>query len=125
MIIRNEILEKVQAEGLAILKLHEKLNELNIEHDFVDRKAESIKLAESKKEIGIIKEIKPFDFQIRIKENGNELSLIQCAYSYGITQNLIEVYDFKYEPITISYDIAAVLINKKELDQYIIDLNEK
>lgn len=125
MIIRNEILEKIQAEGLAILKLHEKLNELNIDHDFVDRKAESIKIAKSKKEIGIIKEIKPFDFQIIIKENGNELSLIQCAYSYGITQNLIEVYNFQHEPITISYDIAAVLINKKELNQYIIDLNGK
>ena len=32
---RNKILEKIQAEGLAILKLHEKLNELNINHDFL------------------------------------------------------------------------------------------
>lgn len=122
---RNKILEKIQAEGLAILKLHEKLNELNINHEFFDRKSESIKLAESKKEIEIIKDIKPFDFQIRIKENGNELSLIQCAYSYGITQNLIEVYNFQHEPVILDHEIAAELISKKKLNSYIIAINDK
>lgn len=38
--MRTEILKKIQSEGLAILKLHQKLNELNIEHEFIDRKIE-------------------------------------------------------------------------------------
>lgn len=129
MMIRNEILEKIQAEGLAILKLHKKLCELNIEHDFIDRKSESIKIAKSKKEIEIINEMEPFNFQIIIKENGNKISLIQSSISYGITQNLIEVYNFQHEPIVFGYEIGSEilpeLISKKKLNSFIINANEK
>ena len=41
--MRDELLKRIQAEGLAIIKLHEKLNELNIQHEFIDRKIEKDK----------------------------------------------------------------------------------
>ena len=122
---RNEILKKIQDEGLGILKLHEKLNELNIEHGFIDRKEEQIKMAKEKKAIDVINDICPFDYQIYVEENGNRISLIQSGYSYGITENLIEAYNFQYEPVVLDHEMAAVLINKKELNSYIIAVNEK
>lgn len=123
--MRNEILKKIQSEGLAILKLHEKLNELNIEHEFIDRKEEQIKRTKEKKEIDRINNIYPFDYQIYIEENGNRISLIQSPYSYGITENLIEAYNFMDEPVVLDHEMAAVLINKKKLNSYIIAVNEK
>lgn len=121
--MRNEILKKVQDKGLAILKLHEKLNELNIEHEFIDRKEERIKT--DMKIRNSINDIYLFDYQIYIYENGNRISLIQSIFSYGITKNLIEVYNFIDEPITLGHGFAAVLISKKELNSYIIAINEK
>lgn len=123
--MKKEILKKIQNEGLAILKLHEKLNELNIEHEFFDRKEEQIKRTKEKKEIDRINNIYPFDYQIFLEENGNRMSLIQSPYSYGITKNLIEIYNFQYEPVILDHDMAAVLINKKKLNSYIIAVNEK
>jgi len=118
---RNEILKKIQQEGLAILKLHEKLNELNIEHEFIDRKLE----LEKGKGLDFTNYICLFDYQIYVEENGNRISLIQSGYSYGITENLIEAYDFQYEPVVLDHEMAAVLINKKKLNSYIIAVNEK
>lgn len=123
--MRNEILKKIQSEGLAILKLHEKLNELNIEHEFIDRKEEQIKMAKEKKEIDRINNIYPFDYQIFLEENGNRMSLIQSPYSYGITKNLIEAYNFQHEPVVLDHDMAAALIYGKKLNSYIIAVNEK
>lgn len=123
--MKNKILEKIQDEGLAILKLHEKLNELNINHEFIDRKKEQIKLLKEKKEIDIINDICPFDFQILIEENGNQLSLVQSSFTYGITKNLIEVYNFQNEPVVFDHEIAAELISKRKLNSYIIAINEK
>lgn len=40
--LKNDILRMLQKEGLAIIELHEKLNELNIKHAFVDRKQKQI-----------------------------------------------------------------------------------
>lgn len=122
---RTEILKKIQSEGLAILKLHEKLNELNIEHGFIDRKEEQIKRIKEKKAIDVINEVCPFDYQIYVEENGNKISLIQSPYSYGITKNLIEAYNFQYEPVVLDHEMAAVLISKKKLNSYIIAVNEK
>ena len=122
---RTESLKKIQSEGLAILKLHEKLNELNIEHEFFDRKEEQIKRTKEKKEIDRINNIYPFDYQIFLEENGNRMSLIQSPYSYGITKNLIEAYNFQYEPVVLDHDMAAALIYKKKLNSYIIVVNEK
>lgn len=122
---RTEILKKIQSEGLAILKLHEKLNELNIEHEFIDRKEEQIKMAKEKTAIDTINEIYPFDYQIYIEENGNRMSLIQSPYSYGITKNLIEIYNFQQEPVVLDHEIAAALIYKKKLNSYIIVVNDK
>lgn len=121
--MRNEILKKIQDEGLAILKLHDKLNELNIEHEFIDRKEEQIKMVKEKTAIDTINEIYPFDYQIYAEENGNRISLIQSPYSYGITKNLIEAYNFQYEPVVLDHEMAAVLINKKKLNSYIIAVN--
>lgn len=123
--MRTEILKKIQSEGLAILKLHQKLNELNIEHEFFDRKEEQIKRTKEKKEIDRINNIYPFDYQIFLEENGNRISLIQSPYSYGITKNLIEAYNFQHEPVILDHEMAAVLINKKKLNSYIIAVNEK
>lgn len=122
--MRNEILKKIQSEGLAILKLHDKLNELNIEHEFIDRKEEQIKVLKEK-EIDVINDIFPFDYQIFLEENGNRISLIQSPYSYGITKNLIEVYNFQDEPVILDHDMAAALIYGKKLNSYIIAVNEK
>jgi len=129
--MKNEILKKIQDEGLAILKLHQKLNELNIEHGFFDRKEEQIERSKEKKAIDIIKAIAiindmcPFDYQILIEENGNQLSLVQSPFSYGINQNLIEVYNFQHEPVVLDHEIAAELIEKKKLNSYIIAVNDK
>jgi hypothetical protein len=123
--MRNEILKEIQSKGLSILKLHEKLNELNINHEFIDRKEESIKLGNDKKMSDIINDICLFSYQIFIEENGNKISLIQSPMSYGIRENLIEVYNFNQEPVVLDHEMAAVLINKKELNSYIIAVNEK
>lgn len=117
--MRNEILKKIQSEGLAILKLHEKLNELNVEHEFIDRKLEKDKGLKFKNYIC------PFDYQIYVEENDNKISLIQNGYSYGITKNLIEAYNFQYEPVVLDHEMASVLISKKKLNSYIIAVNEK
>ena len=122
--MRNEILKKIQAEGLAILKLHDKLNELNIEHEFIDRKEEQIKVLKEK-EIDVINDICPFDFQIIIKEDGNEISLVQSPFTYGIIKNLIEVYNFQDEPVILDHDMAAALIYGKKLNSYMVAVNEK
>jgi hypothetical protein len=123
--VRNEILKKIQNEGLAILKLHDKLNELKIDHEFFDRKEEQIKRIKEKKAIDVINDICPFDYQIHIEENGNRISLIQSPYSYRVTENLIEAYNFQDEPITLYHEMAAALIHKKKLNSYIIISNEK
>lgn len=117
--IRDEILKKIQAEGLAILKLHEKLNEINVEHEFIDRKLEKDKGLKFKNYIC------PFDYQIYVEEDDKKISLIQNGFSYGITENLIEAYNFEHEPIILDHEMAAVLINKKKLNSYIIAVNEK
>lgn len=118
---RTEILKKIQQEGLAILKLHEKLNELKIEHEFIDRKLEM----EKGKRLDFTNYICPFDYQIYVEENDNKISLIQSGYSYGITENLIEAYNFQYEPVVLNHETAAALISKKKLNSYIIIINEK
>lgn len=107
------------------MKLHDKLNELNIEHEFIDRKEEQIKMAKEKKAIDVINEICPFDYQIYVEENGNRISLIQSGFSYGITENLIEAYNFQHEPVVLDHEMAAALIHKKKLNSYIIISNEK
>ena len=91
--MRNEILKEIQSKGLSILKLHDKLNELNIEHEFIDRKLEW----EKGKGLDFTNYICPFDYQIYVEENGNRISLIQSGFSYGITENLIEAYNFQHE----------------------------
>lgn len=120
---RTEILKKIQQEGLAILKLHEKLNELNINHEFIDRKEERIE--NDKKMSDIINNLVPFDYQIYVEENGNKISLIQSPYSYEITENLIEAYNFQHEPVVLNFETAVALISKKKLNSYIIIINEK
>lgn len=119
--MRNEFLKKIQSEGLAILKLHEKLNELNIEHEFIDRKLEW----EKGKGLDFTNYICPFDYQIYVGENDNKISLIQSGYSYGITENLIEAYNFQHEPVVLNFETAVALISKKKLNSYIIIINEK
>jgi hypothetical protein len=123
--MRTEILKKIQDEGLAILKLHDKLNELKIDHEFFDRKEEQIKRIKDKKAIDVINDICPFDYQIYIEENGNRISLIQSPYSYGIMENLIEAYNFQDEPIVLHAEAAAELIHKKKLNRFIIIIKEK
>lgn len=117
--MRNEILKKIQDEGLAILKLHDKLKELNIEHEFIDRKIEKDKGLKFKDYICL------FDYQIYVEEDGKRISLIQNGFSYGITENLIEAYNFEHEPVVIDHELAAGLISQKKLNSYIIACYEK
>lgn len=117
--MRNEFLKKIQEKGLAILKLHEKLEELNIEHVFINRKLEK------DNRLDFTNYLCPFDYQIYVEENGNRISLIQSGYSYGITENLIEAYNFQHEPVILDHEMAAELISKKKLNSYIIVYNEK
>ena len=121
--MRNEILKKIQSEGLAILKLHEKLNELSIEHEFIDRKKERLKIEMKIRDI--INDIYLFDYQIYIEENGNRISLVQTPFSYGVTENLIEAYNFQHEPVVLNFETAAAVISKKKLNSYIVIINEK
>lgn len=123
--MRDELLKRIQAEGLAIIKLHEKLNELKIEHEFIDRKEEKIKRIKDKKEIDTINEICPFYYQIYVEEDDKRISLIQNSFSYGITENLIEAYNFEHEPVVLDHELAAGLISKKKLNSYIIACYEK
>jgi hypothetical protein len=122
--MKNEILKKVQDEGLAILKLNERLEQANIEHTFIDRRYERMKRVDQAS-IDFVNEVVPFDFQIFIEENENKISLIQSPFSYGINQNLIEVYNFQNEPVVLEHEMAAVLIVKKMLNSYIIAVNNK
>lgn len=110
--MRDELLKRIQAEGLAIIKLHERLEELNIEHEFIDRKEESINIF-------------PVNYQIYVEEDDKRISLIQNGFSYGITENLIEAYNFEHEPIIIDHELAAGLISQKKLNSYIIACYEK
>lgn len=129
--LKNDILRILQKEGLAIIELHEKLNELNIKHTFVDRKQKQITMI--KKDTGVkreelidtINDITPFDYQILIEENGNRISLIQSLYSYEVTKNMIEVYNFQYEPIVLTCNAAVDLICNKKLNERIIKINEE
>lgn len=123
--IKEKELKKIKEKGLSIIKLHEKLNELKIEHEFIDRKEEQIKVLKEKKEIDVINGICPFDFQILIEENGNTISLVQSQFTYGIKENLIEAYNFQHEPVVLNHEMAAELISKKKLNSYIIIANEK
>ena len=117
--MRDELLKRIQAEGLAIIKLHKRLEELNIEHEFIDRKIEQDKGLKFKNYIC------PFDYQIYVEEDGKRISLIQNGFSYGITENLIEAYNFEHEPIILDHEMAAELISKKKLNSYIIAIYEK
>lgn len=129
--LKNDILRILQKEGLAIIELHEKLNELNIKHTFVDRKQKQITMikkdAELNKEelIDAINDTIPFDYQITLKENGNRISLIQSPYSYGVEKNIIEVYNFQHEPIVLTYNATVDLIRNKKLNERIIKINEE
>lgn len=127
---RTEILKKIQDEGLAILKLHDKLNELNIEHGFIDRNEERIKMIREEKSvvrasIDTTKRVYPFDYQILIEENENKISLVQNPFTYGVTENLIEAYNFQHEPVILDHEMAAALISKKKLNSYIMAVFEK
>jgi hypothetical protein len=122
------LFEKLQKEGFNIIKLHERLEEAQIEHIFVDRRAEQIEMSKVKNEdkvLELVNDMIPFDYQIYIEENGNKISLIQSFFSYGITKNLIEVYNFQHEPVVLDHEMAAVLIRKNKLNSYIIAVNEK
>jgi len=130
--LKNDILRRLQKEGLAIIELHEKLNELNIKHTFVDRKQKQITMIKKedtglKREelINAINDTTPFDYQITLKENGNRISLIQSPYSYGVTNNMIEVYNFQHEPIILTCNAAVDLIRNKKINERIIKINEE
>lgn len=120
---KRKKLENLQKEGLAILKLHEKLEKANIKHEFIDRKNERIQRADHES-IERIKRETPFDYQILIMEGWEKISLIQSRFSYGITQNLIEIYNFNQEPITLWYTDAFKFIKHKCLDEYICYVNK-
>lgn len=115
--------ENLQKEGLAILKLHERLEKENINHIFIDRKYEMMKRVDHE----VIEDIKgkvPFDFQILIEEKGFQILLTQHPFSYGITNNLIEIYNFNQEPITLWHTDAFKFIKHKCLDEFICYINK-
>ena len=124
---RTEILKKIQNEGLAILKLHDKLNELNIEHEFIDKKKQLKKKAKSHEEIENIDKMMPFGYQIKIREKDDsekEILLAQGEFSSGIERNLIEVFNFEDEPIQLTSLLALKLIVNKKLNWFIKEQNK-
>jgi hypothetical protein len=121
------LFEKLQKEGFNIIKLHERLEEAQIEHIFVDRRAEQIEMSKVKNEdkvLELVNDMIPFDYQILIEENGHELSLIQSSYSYGIDNNMIEIWNYSLEPITLNYADAFEFIKHKCLNKYIYLVNK-
>ena len=122
--LQKENLENLQKEGLAILKLHEKLEKANIKHEFIDIKAERAKHIKEDEELYIVNNIYIFDYQILIEEKGHQISLIQSPFSYGIMNNLIEIYNFNQEPITLWYTDAFKFIKHKYLNDYICYANK-
>jgi hypothetical protein len=121
------LFEKYQKEGFNIIKLHERLEEAQIEHIFVDRRAEQIEMSKVKNEdkvLELVNDMIPFDYQILIEENGHELSLIQSSYSYGIDNNMIEIWNYSLEPITLNYADAFEFIKHKCLNKYIYLVNK-
>lgn len=82
-------------------------------------------MVKEKTAIDVINEVCPFDYQILIEEDDTQISLIQSPYSYGITKNLIEAYNFQQEPVLLDHEMAAALLSKKKLNSYIIVVNEK
>ena len=120
---KKDFIKKNQNEDLSIFKLHEKLNELNIEHEFIDRFKEIRNIIDDKKELDNISEFHTFDYQILIEENNEKISLVQSNFSYGITENMIEIYNFVDEPIVLDYKHIAELIRINMLNKYIIAVN--
>jgi hypothetical protein len=121
------LFEKLQKEGFNIIKLHERLEEAQIEHIFVDRRAEQIEMSKVKNEdkvLELVNDMIPFDYQILIEENGHELSLIQSSYSYGIDNNMIEIWNYSLEPITLNYADAFEFLKHKCLNKYIYLVNK-
>jgi hypothetical protein len=121
------LFEKLQKEGFNIIKLHERLEEAQIEHIFVDRRAEQIEMSKVKNEdkvLELVNDMIPFDYQILIEENGHKLSLIQSSYSYGIDNNMIEIWNYSLEPITLNYADAFEFIKHKCLNKYIYLVNK-
>jgi hypothetical protein len=121
------LFDKLQKEGFNIIKLHERLEEAQIEHIFVDRRVEQIEMSKVKNEdkvLELVNDMIPFDYQILIEENGHELSLIQSSYSYGIDNNMIEIWNFSLEPITLNYADAFEFIKHKCLNKYIYLVNK-
>ena len=121
---RKENIENLQKEGLAILKLHEKLEKANIKHEFIDRKEERTKRIKEEEKLYIVNNIYIFDYQILIEEKGHQISLVQSPFSYGIMNNLIEIYNFNQEPITLWYTDAFKFIKHKYLNDYICYANK-
>lgn len=70
-----------------------------------------------------IKRETPFELQILIMEDGKEISLVQSPFSYGIMNNLIEIYNFSQEPITLLHTDAFKFIKHKCLNDYIYFAN--
>ena len=60
-----------------IKKLHEKLNEMGIEHEFGQRLD---------------------GYQIIIRKTNSRVSITEHCFSYGSTRNLVEAWDFASEP---------------------------
>ena len=66
-----------------IKKLHEKLNEMGVEHEFI------------KRHYGY----QIFDkYQIIVEKTNSRVSIIECHGSYGGTKDLLEAYDFVGDP---------------------------
>lgn len=79
----------------AILELHEKLTQENIKHEFIDHS----------------KDIYPRGYQIIISKNGIEIiSFVQNCMSYGVSNDLIEAWNYKDDPVTLTCDQALFFI---------------
>ena len=79
----------------AILELHEKLTQKNITHEFIDHR----------------KDRYPGGYQIIVYKDGIELmSFVQNYMSYGFNNNLIEAWNYKEDPVTLTSDQALFFI---------------
>lgn len=97
---KEKNLKKIKEQGLSIIKLHEMLKEAGIKHDFIDNERNSFII----------------DYQILMNNEKINISMIQCDFSYGISRNEIEIYDFCHEPVTSTAENIFYLLKDNSLN---------
>lgn len=106
--MKNETLKEIQDEDLGIIKLHELLEKVNVEHLLYDCYYDNLQIG----------------YKIIIFEDNKQISLFQNDSIQGIGRKIIEISNFEDEPIQLTYLSAFTLIVNKQLNWFIKKQNE-